>query len=106
MTQRHEIEAWLGGQWTPEQTRELVARIEALGESATEADWVAVCQDYDGTLDLAELGATYVRARIAAEEARDAMAAGIRVAAPKMSEAEIARVAGVTRMTVRKALGK
>jgi len=105
-TQRYEIEAWLGDTWTPEQTEALVGRIETLGDDATEADWIAVCQSYDGTLDIAALGDDYLRASIAAEEARQSLCAGIRQAARTMSESEIARVAGVTRMTVRKALGK
>ncbi|HEY5182519.1 MAG TPA: hypothetical protein VIJ07_22570 [Dermatophilaceae bacterium] len=104
--QRHGIEAWLGDTWTPEQTQELVSRIEALPPNASEADWVAVCQNYDGTLDLAALGDDFLRASFAAEAARLALHAGIRQVAKTMSESEIARVAGVTRMTVRKALGK
>jgi hypothetical protein len=106
MTQRYEIEAWLGDTWTSEQTQELVSQIEALPPSASEVDWIAVCQSYDGTLDLAALGDDFLRASVAAEAARLALHAGIRQAAPTMSESEVARIAGVTRMTVRKALGK
>jgi DNA invertase Pin-like site-specific DNA recombinase len=84
----------------------LVSQIEALSESATESDWVAVCQSYDGTLDLAEFGDYYRRSSKQTEEARQTLHAGIRQAAKTMSESEIARVSGVTRMTVRKALGK
>jgi len=47
--QRYEIEAWLGDTWTPEQVEELVSRIESAGAEATEADWVTICQEYDGT---------------------------------------------------------
>jgi len=106
MAQRYEIEAWLGGIWSAEQAEELVKRIEALGDDATDADWEAVCQNYDGTLDLASLGDGYLRASVAVEAARLALHAGIRQTAQTMSEYEIARVTGVTRMTVRKALGK
>src|SRR5665647_875545 len=104
--QRHGIEAWLGDTWTREQTQELVSRIEALPPNASEADWVAVCQDYDGVLDLPALSDSYLQAVVAVERERLALHAGIRQAAKTMSESEIARVTGVTRMTVRKALGK
>jgi hypothetical protein len=104
--QRYEVEAWLGDVWTPEQKADLVSRIEALGDDATDADWEAVCQDYNGTLDLAALGDGYLRASVATEAQRQALHAGIRQAAKTTSESEIARLTGVTRMTVRKALGK
>jgi hypothetical protein len=104
--QRYEIEAWLGDTWTPEQKASLIGQIEAFSGAATEADWIAVCQSYDGTLDVAALGDDYWRASVAAEAARLALYAGIRQAAKTTSESEIARVAGVTRMTIHKALGK
>jgi len=50
VAQRYEIEAWLGDTWTPEQVEELASKIEAAGADATEADWVAICQEYDRTL--------------------------------------------------------
>jgi DNA-binding GntR family transcriptional regulator len=105
MMQRYEIETWLGDTWTPEQTKELADQIEAL-DNDNEADWVSVCQNYDGTLDLAAAGDTFLQAIIQAEDARVILHADIRQAAKTMSESEIARVTGVTRMTVRKALGK
>ena len=50
--------------------------------------------------------AHYRSLRDQTEAARQAMNKTIRTAALTMTESEIARVAGVTRMTVRKALGK
>ena len=47
MAQRHEIEAYLGGEWSPEQTDELVALIEATG-SDDEAEWMRVIAEFDG----------------------------------------------------------
>lgn len=49
----------------------------------------------------------YSKAQAARDEARDALADAVRhAAADGMAEAEIARVAGVNRMTVRAWLGK
>lgn len=56
---------------------------------------------------LAVVGSDYRSARKNAERARMALVPAVRVAAlAGISESEIARQAGVTRMTVRKALGK
>jgi DNA-binding transcriptional regulator LsrR (DeoR family) len=56
---------------------------------------------------LEALGAAYSRLSIEAETSRQALQVGIRQAARDgMSQAQIARIAGVTRMTVRKALEK
>jgi DNA invertase Pin-like site-specific DNA recombinase len=51
-------------------------------------------------------GRRYRQRRELAEAGRQAMNDEIRAAAETMSESEIARIAGVTRMTVRKSLGK
>ena len=57
--------------------------------------------------DLHALGESYRAAREGAERARVALHAGIKAAAAAgMSESEMARVTGVQRETVRKALGK
>ena len=55
---------------------------------------------------LRRFGATYLDARRKAESARLDLHRAIQNAAGTMSEAEIARVTGVQRETVRKALGK
>lgn len=47
---RHDIEAWLGGQWDQDAAAELVERIQAAG-SDIEAEWVRVCTDFDGAQD-------------------------------------------------------
>jgi DNA-binding GntR family transcriptional regulator len=51
-------------------------------------------------------GEKYEDLRARTEEARERLCHEIREAAATMSEAEITRAAGVSRMTVRKALGK
>ena len=56
--------------------------------------------------DLAKLGTTYLRARAKAEAARLVLRDAIRAAAGTMSELQMAKVTGVQRETVRKALGK
>ena len=55
---------------------------------------------------LHELGATYLRARAETEAAHSALRDAIRAAAGTTSELQIAKATGVTRQTVRKALGK
>lgn len=47
--QIHEIEAWLGGQWSPEDTDQLVARIKK-ADTAEEAVWVRICQAFEASL--------------------------------------------------------
>ncbi len=59
------------------------------------------------TTELAHYGEEYKDAASRAEDARAGLVWKIREAVDGgMSESEVARVAGVTRMTVRKALGK
>lgn len=56
---------------------------------------------------LEKAAARYARAEEGREAARDALAAAVRAAvAAGMTESEAARLAGVTRMTVRAWLGK
>jgi len=61
---------------------------------------------WEHPVPLGVAGGHYRSLRDQTEVARQAMNATIRKASEAMSESEIARVAGVTRMTVRKALGK
>lgn len=56
--------------------------------------------------DLSALGQQYRDLRARTEEARSTLYGAICLASLTRSESEIARAAGVTRMTVRKALGK
>jgi hypothetical protein len=56
--------------------------------------------------NLGKAGADYLRKRAAAEVARKGLVFAIVCAQGELSEAEIARIAGVQRETVRKALGK
>lgn len=95
MAQVHEVEAFLGGNWNEADTAELVSRIDASGSEA-ESDWVAICQQFDGTLDVVNLAEVKAQVRSAV---RASVWAG-------MPEAEAARAFGVDRMTVRKWVGK
>lgn len=56
--------------------------------------------------DLHEIGTEYLRLRTATEAAHNALRTAIRAAAATTSELQIAKVTGVSRQTVRKALGK
>lgn len=58
------------------------------------------------TADLHKLGTAYLRARTRMEAAHVALREAIRDAAGTTSELQIAKATGVTRQTVRKALGK
>lgn len=60
-----------------------------------------------GSVNLAELGGARLRAKAAFDEATSVLRAGVlRAAEEGRSEVEIAKTAGVDRMTVRKWLGK
>ena len=58
------------------------------------------------TANLHTLGTAYLRARAKMETAHAALRDGMRDAARTTSELQIAKATGVTRQTVRKALGK
>lgn len=59
-----------------------------------------------GDATLTELAAAYARARTAEREAMATLTGAIIAASETMAETAIERESGVTRMTVRKALGK
>lgn len=102
--QQHELLAWLGDDWTPEQIEKITedwrawesAHPDATDEDGT-AVLTAICQHHDGTLDVPNL--TEVRRAAKA-------AVVVLVTFGGVSESEAARRAGVDRMTVRKWLGK
>jgi len=62
--------------------------------------------EMDQRADLKRMAENYRRTHQWDLNALEYLRVAMREAAPTMSESEIARVAGVTRMTVRKALGK
>lgn len=102
--QRHELDAWLGDDWTDEQRDKIAedfgtweaANPEA-GEDESTAMLTAIAQHHDKALTIPNL--TEVR-----REARAAVVVSVTLGG--MSEAEAARAAGVDRMTVRSWLGK
>lgn len=112
-TQRHEIRAWLGDDWTDEQVEQIITEYRAVEHLADghpeerEAILTAIAQRIDGTLDRVELVETDVTARIRANHTRTMLRGALRAeVAAGMSEHEAARLYGVTRMTIRAWLGK
>lgn len=110
-TERHEIEAWLGEDWTDTQREQIIAAYLAAEphtpDAEREALLAAIAQRVDGTLDRAALVADDQAAQLAAAQTRLARRAALRAdVAAGMSESEAARVYGVARETVRKWMGK
>ena len=113
-TERHEIRAWLGDDWTDEQTEQITdeyLRLERdlkLGNlEERQALLTAIAQRVDGTLDLTELAEADLRAQLRATETRRALRAAARASvAAGVSEYDAAEASGVTRMTVRAWMGK
>lgn len=108
--------AWLGDtELTDDQFEQLARCAEAINEKYTPEDDAqgeanaalsAALQQILGETSLATLGDALLRARIAANEAMAALVGGILAANEAgESQAQIARETGVTRMTVRAALG-
>lgn len=102
--QRHELDAWLGDDWTDEQREKIAEDFSAWEDTNPDADddegssvLTAIAQHHDGVLSIPDL------ARVRAE-AKAAVVVSVTIGG--MSEAEAARVAGIDRMTVRKWLGK
>lgn len=87
------------------------ASVQALADkdAAITAAAKLLPQDSEGPVmsALADAAADYAAQKIHSEQATEALRVQVRLAAERgMTEAEIARVAGVTRMTVRSWLGK
>ena len=104
--QRHELDAWLGDDWTDEQRDKIAEDFSAWGDAnpdaeddtgATAAALTAIARLHEGGLTIPDLN--QVR-----REAKAAVVVSVMFGG--MSESEAARLAGVDRMTVRKWLGK
>lgn len=118
-TQRHELLAWLGDDWTPEQVEQILGEYQgwerahpaeqADGDLA-EAVLTAIAQRVDGVLDVDELGAALGRARaaeVAAKRACQAATVALDLAGEigrgrRYDEVDATRRLAVDRMTVRK----
>lgn len=102
----HEVLAWLGDGWTDAQAEQIIARWRAVEHLADDHDTreqllTAIAQDVDGTAeDLVML------ARRAADAAARLRAATIVAVHGGMTEVEAAAKSGVSRVTVRRWLGK
>lgn len=117
-TQRHEIAAWLGpalADLSDEQVDQIADAFETIqaryeGKDAdddAEAARSGAAQVIIGDDDLETIAAAYLAARRLERERMAALTGAIAAtAAQGESEVRIADMAGVTRMTVRKALGK
>lgn len=75
------------------------------GQSAMHAMTTAL-QVILGETDLRSAGQAYIDARGEAERTRTALVGALIASAPGTTEVELAKLAGVSRVTVRKALGK
>ena len=102
--QDHELDAWLGDGWTPEQRDKIATDWRVWESDHPDADedesaamLTAIAQFNDRVLTIPNL--TEVR-----REARAAVVVSVTLGG--MSESEAARAAGVDRMTVRNWLGK
>lgn len=107
MAQRHEIEAWVNpSAWDDgAQAERVIDAIEASG-SDSEAEWVRIAEGSQGAV-LDAAARDYDRAGDAFEAAKGELQRAVRQASVDgLSEVEISRRAGVTRMTVRSWLGK
>jgi hypothetical protein len=113
--QQHELEAWLGpalAEMTPDQVSALVKTIADAIEARYD-DEALRCVAASGALQivlsqgtLEQLGEALARARQEEREAMAMLTGALIASADTDSEASLARRAGVTRVTVRKALGK
>lgn len=118
MIQDHEIDAYLGDvEATDEQRQQIRTAWETIAARYADADPqdpdaatlapAAAVQVVLGDTTLDDLGGAYVAARRMEREAMAALTGGIAAAAAQgMRETAITDATGVTRMTVRKALGK
>lgn len=122
MIQQHELEAWLGDDWTPEQIEQIGDDYRAWERDNPDPDsdlaqavLTAIAQRVDGVLDLAEVSRAELDARRAAAEARTTLraavvaldlAGAIGTDPGQTTEKALAEQVGVDRMTIRKWRGK
>lgn len=109
--QNHEIQAWLGDDFTPEQTQRITADFrtwETDNPHATEHETglflQALAMHHDNSLNIDALAGDDLRARLEAQEARDKLKAASRVRThlKLASERQAAREARVDRVTMHK----
>ena len=112
--QRHELDAWLGpalAEMTPDQVAAMARYDDMIAApyddearrraAASGARQIALSE---GTLE--QLGEALARARQEEREAMAILTGALIASAETDSESSLARRAGVTRVTVRKAIGK
>lgn len=112
--QQYELEAWLGpalAEMTPDQVGAMVRYADAIearydDEALRSAAASGALQIVLSDDTLEQLGEALARARQEEREAMAMLTGAIIASAETDSESSLARRAGVTRVTVRKALGK
>lgn len=112
--QQHELEAWLGpalAEMTPDQVDAMARHADLIEDRYDDDDMRGVAAGgalqivlSDSTLEQA--GEALARARRAERDAMATLTGALIASAETDSESSLARRAGVTRVTVRKALGK
>jgi len=112
--QRHELEAWLGpelAEMTPDQVDAMVRYADMIEDRYDDdalrsfvARGALLIVLSDSTLE--QIGEALARARQEEREAMAMLTGAIIASAETDSESSLARRAGITRVTVRKALGK
>jgi diphthamide synthase (EF-2-diphthine--ammonia ligase) len=112
--QRYELEAWLGpalAEMTPDQVDAMARYADTIEDRYDDdalrglaAGGALLITRADSTLE--QLGRALARARREERETMAILAGAIIASADTDSEASLARRAGVTRVTVRRALGK
>lgn len=112
--QQHELEAWLGpalAEMTPDQVSAMAryadiieGRYDDEAQRSVAASGALQIVLSDGTLE--QLGEALARARQEECEAMAILTGALIASADTDSESSLARRAGVTRVTVRRALGK
>lgn len=112
--EEHELTAWLDDTEVTDEQRAALHRAADLAQARygedmqgeREVAFTAAAQLILGDDTLDGFAAAYERARRAERDAMAALTGAIIAASATMSEVAIAQQTGVTRMTVRKALGK
>lgn len=114
--QEHELTAWLGdaADTTTDEQRAALHRVsDTIAErykgddgDAAERAFTAAAMIILGDATLADIGSKWLAARAAEQHAHERLSGALIAASATMSESAMARESGMTRVSIRKALGK
>lgn len=114
--QEHELTAWLGGTPVTDEQRAALHRASDMIDAryadpddradAGQAAFTTAAQFILGDTTLDDAMAAWSRARVAERDAMAALTGAIVAASANVSEASLAARTGMSRKTIRKALGK